>query len=161
MGHTHTQTHTHTEKRVQSKPHSSSVQWHSSHSKRTLLINSIRSHRQRERLMERYSAVALAPHHYPLPPLLCSWLFLPSPFLVSQSLGPFHPTLSLPLSGPGQAALKKSKVPPPPPKKKKMQQKKIKSNQMNENQRATHCEPPLFLYFSCFLICHFLSSSPL
>lgn len=59
----HTHTHTHTESaRVRNKPHSSSAQWHSSHSKCMLLINSIRSHRQRERLMERYSSVALEPH---------------------------------------------------------------------------------------------------
>lgn len=69
--------------RVRSKPHSSSVQWHSSHSKRTLLINSVRSHRQRDRLMERYPDVALQ-HH--ISALLCHLPFFFSLLLSSNSL---------------------------------------------------------------------------
>lgn len=91
--------------RVRSKPYSSSVQWHSSHSKRTLLINSIRSHRQRDRLMERYPDVALQ-HH--ISARLCH---LPFFFFLSS----FHPTLCPSLSPrqvPGRTAMKMSKVPP-------------------------------------------------
>ena len=120
--------------RVRSKPHSSSAQWHSSHSKRTLLINSVRSHRQRDRLMERYPDVALQ-HH--ISALLCH---LPFFFFFLSS---FHPTLCPSLSPrqvPGQTAMKMSKVPPT----------ENKTRQKYENQLATHWEPPLFLYFFFF-----------
>lgn len=94
-----------------SKPHSSSVQRHSSHSKCTLLINSIRSHRERGtdwwRGVRCYtcttSPVSSVTFSFALAILLSFFpLTVPSiqlSFLLSQSL-----------SGPGQIAQKKSKV---------------------------------------------------
>lgn len=127
-GHAHTREST----RVRSKPQSSSAQRHSSHSKRTLLINSIRSHGQRGgRLMERYPDVALAPH-------LCSLLSTfpsVSPPITVPSIQLSFP-LSVPVRSPSQAALKKSKVP--------------KSNKKNMKINWLLTGNLLFFFLYCF-----------
>ena len=123
---------THTRRKAQESkadPAPSSAQWHSSHSNRTLLINSIRSHRQRDRLMERHPDVALS---------TTSPLFCHLPFLFFPSIQLSFPLSSVPIRSPGKTALKKKQSP------KNVNQKKY------ENQLATHWEPPLFSEFLFF-----------